>query len=107
MDLREQLNSIEEKLEAVKRHLDEVTSPPRLLSMAKAARHLGIGPTKMGELIRDRVIRTVKLGERRMIPLSELVRVTSLSSPAKGAPEPTTQVGRAGADEARARLAKI
>lgn len=110
MRLRQELQEISKRLDALTSRLEEVATPPRLLSMARAARSLGIGQTKLAELIRRKVVRTVKLGERRMVPLSEVIRVATVpetSRFSRPGPDMEPSTGRAGADEVRARLAKI
>ena len=48
-------------------HSNEVT-----VSIPEAARRLGIGTTKLKELIAAREIQSVKVGERRLVPVSAL-----------------------------------
>lgn len=109
MRLRQELDSISKKLDALVAQLEDVATPPRLLTMARAARCLGVGGTKFAELIRTRAIRTVMLGSRRMVPLSELIRVTTIPAGPSTRPGPDCDAltGRTGAEELRRRMARI
>lgn len=107
MRLRQELQALAKKLDSISERLEEVATPPRLLTLARAARCLGVGETKLQQLIRTRVVRTVKLGARRMVPLSEVVRVATISEPRRGPDIEPKTTGRVGADEARARLARL
>lgn len=51
---------------------------PKLFKVPLAAKHLGVSLTKMKDLIRIGDVRTVELGGRRMVPLSELERLCTL-----------------------------
>ena len=46
-----------------------------LLNMTEASKRLGIGKTKLYELVRDEKIRTVKIGKSRRVPPSEIARL--------------------------------
>jgi len=48
--------------------LDSENTPPRLLSIPRAARELGVCRTVVYELLRDGKIKSVKIGRRRLIP---------------------------------------
>ena len=48
---------------------------PCLLNMTEASKLLGIGRTKLYELVKDEKIRTVKIGKSRRVPPSEITRL--------------------------------
>lgn len=50
---------------------------PVLLRVAEAAEALGIGKTKIYELIANKTISTVKIGASRRIPAAEIARLSS------------------------------
>lgn len=78
---------IEMALERLERKV-ELAHAPRLLTRQQAAELLGCGGTKLKALIDSGELRQKKLGGRWMVPMSEVVRLTSLSAPRSGAPEP-------------------
>lgn len=45
------------------------------LSVEEAAKYLSLGRTKMFELIRKGELQTIKIGRRRLVPLSALRRL--------------------------------
>jgi excisionase family DNA binding protein len=45
---------------------------PRLLSILRARRELGISRTTIYELIRDKKLRSVKIGRRRFVPAAAI-----------------------------------
>ncbi|MEM8926206.1 MAG: excisionase family DNA-binding protein [Actinomycetota bacterium] len=51
---------------------DTPTTAPLLCTVDQAAEALAIGRTKTFELISDGSIRTVQIGRRRLVPVSEL-----------------------------------
>lgn len=54
---------------------DRITAPPIATPVADAARRLGIGKTKLYELIASGEIRTVKIGTKTLIPEDDLQKV--------------------------------
>jgi len=54
-----------------------VVESPLLLSVADAARLLGIGERHCWDLIAAREIRSVKLGQRRLVPRAEIERIAT------------------------------
>jgi excisionase family DNA binding protein len=42
-------------------------APPKLQPVKEAARLLGLGPTKTNELIRDGLLKSIKVGKRRLV----------------------------------------
>ena len=53
---------------------------PRLLSITQAKRELGISRTAIYELIRDKKLRSVKIGRRRFVPAAAIdVFIATLS----------------------------
>lgn len=71
-----ELRSIRAELRKLSEQLRPVS---KCLSPAAAAKQLGIGLTKMRQLITSGHVKTVLLGKRRMVSLSEIDRVASLS----------------------------
>lgn len=62
---------------------EERTMPRLLLTPEEAAQVLGIGRTKVYELILDRTLESVKIGASRRVPSEALVEfVASLRAPA-------------------------
>lgn len=60
---------------------------PLLISVAEARGSLGVGHTKIYSLISSGVLRSVKIGSRRLIPLAAIEEfVTSLSDDSGDAP---------------------
>lgn len=60
-----------------------------MLTMPDAAKRLGIGLTKLKEMVKRREIRTAPLGRVKMIPLSEIYR---LSTPVEEQPRQQREV---------------
>jgi excisionase family DNA binding protein len=82
--LAELAAAIEELVEAATR-LDE--RPPGLLSVDEAARRLGIGRTKIYDVIGAGPLRSVKVGRRRLIPegaIADFIAAGGLSRAAGG-----------------------
>ena len=61
--------AIAELVEAATRTID---GPPELLSIAAAARHLGIGRTALYHELATGHLRSFKIGRRRLIPASTI-----------------------------------
>lgn len=49
-------------------------TPRLMLSVSDAARSLGIGRSKLYELLSDRRVESVKIGSRRLIPITAIER---------------------------------
>ena len=54
--------------------MSEQTATPVANSIVEAAKRLGVGRTTIYELIRAHELRTFKVGDRTLIPESELMR---------------------------------
>ena len=54
---------------------------PLLFAFPAAARKLGIGKTKLRELVKSGVVVTVQLGGREMVPASEIARLAHVDPP--------------------------
>jgi len=72
-EVRRSLKSIEERLQPV----------PLCLSCRDAAKHLGVGVTKLKGLVDSRVLLTVKVGGRVMVPKAELDRIATPRAPVR------------------------
>jgi hypothetical protein len=70
-------SGLDEVEDEIRRLLDKVSKPlPKLLSKSHAARLLGVSRGRtLGPLIERGLIRTVLLGKRVKIPLSEIERI--------------------------------
>lgn len=79
-----ELRSIRGELKKIS---DRLGSPNQdLFTMPQAARRLGIGQTKLREIVQARKLSVVTLGRRRMVPASELERLARPSAPAAKQP---------------------
>jgi len=67
-ELRDRLQRIEECLRSPE---------PLCVTLPDAARRLGIGLTKMKQMVRDRQVRTSMIGRVPMVAISELHRVST------------------------------
>lgn len=100
------LEVIEGRLAALEQKVEAIIAPPRALKKRDAARLLGVGLTTLENLLRQGKLRTVPIGDREHVPMSELVRMTSVttkpqrpaSGPALGARK---QDGRSEAEKIR------
>lgn len=72
------LEAVAARLEAVERKVDAITVPPKALRIEEAEKHLPLKRAAIKDLIRKGKIRTVQIGERNYIPLTEIIRLTSL-----------------------------
>ena len=84
--IEESLRRIEAKLEQIARKVDMGSAPPSALTQPQAARLLSIGMTKLKRMVREKQIRRVKIGGRWMVPMSEVVRLTSITTKARTSP---------------------
>jgi excisionase family DNA binding protein len=66
-ELRERLSRIEERLQPT----------PTCLPFPEAAQKLGVGLTKLKELVRSGELRTSTVGKRQMVSLAELERLST------------------------------
>lgn len=55
----------------------QAAGPKALYSIPTAAKKLGVGKTKLRQLIRDEVVLTVPLGAAKMVPASEITRLST------------------------------
>lgn len=74
----EELRSIRAEVDQLKAALEQVTAPARAITLQEAARRLSIGKTTLRQLVAKRRVRAVLVGDRRMIPTSEIERLTAL-----------------------------
>lgn len=74
------LVDIRNRLSAVERRLEETAFLPRALRYRDAGRMLSCSERKVRQLVAEKKLRTVLVGSRRMVPLSEVVRITSFAS---------------------------
>lgn len=65
--------------------------PPELLSIAEAARRLGIGRSLLYSMIGAGQVRTVKLSRRRLIPSDVLADIAKVAPPTNGATQEGTR----------------
>ena len=66
-----------------------------LLSIAESARRLGIGKTRIFEILKAEQLHAVRLGGRTLIPIAELERFRGAAPAANAKPQPPRRV-RAG-----------
>lgn len=74
----EELRSIRAEVDELKAALEQVTAPVRAITLQEAARRLSLGKTTLRQLVAKRTVRAVIVGNRRMIPTSEVERLTAL-----------------------------
>lgn len=102
------LEKIEGRLSSVEEVVERIQSPPSALPPKEVSRMLGCSISKTKGLIRDRQLRTVLIGKRRHIPISEVARLTNSvavapTTPLRGPlpPRPRTRKGKSQADAIR------
>lgn len=84
----------------------DATALPTVLKPERAAQELSISESKLRQLIREGKLFTCLVGKAKMIPRSEIER---LSAPARSAPKPRTSGGRPPQDRSspKAEAAKL
>lgn len=84
----EALERIERRLESLEKKVEQTKLEPRAFSKPEAAKMLGIGLTKLKALVAKGKIRTVTYedGDHPLVPMSEIVRMTLVSSVPSSAP---------------------
>ena len=85
-EVRGRLARIEERLQPA----------PMCMTYPEAAKRLGIGLTLLREMVARHELRTATVGKRRMVPLSEIERVSQPKAPKarRAAVSPRTRKGR-------------
>jgi hypothetical protein len=105
--LRVVLQKIQDQLEAIDKKIEAAAVQPRALGMRKAALLLSRSPDTLKGMVKRKEIRTVLIAKVKMIPMSEIVRLTTVLVPARGAPNPRRQEpydAQAEAERARAAI---
>lgn len=81
MSVEKKLEGIEAQLELMRQmieRLEEKIRPePTVLTFPKAAERLGVGLTKLKELVKKGQLRPALVGEVKMIPMSEIHRLST------------------------------
>lgn len=80
------LVEIRDRLAAIERKLDEASMLPRALRQKDAAKMLSRSVRTVGQLVKEGKLRTVIIGGKKLIPFSEIVRITSIPSKAPRRP---------------------
>ena len=100
----DELRSIRAEVEQLKAALEQVTAPVRVITLREAAHRLSIGKTTLRQLVAKRTVRAVLVGNRRMIPTSEVERLTALPPrPSASAPDAAKAAAREAERTARER----
>ncbi len=79
VEIERQLRDIRLALEKINARLGAKGAKPSAFGLREAGEEIGLGLTTLKELIRKRVILTVLVGRRRLVPLSEIERFLQVS----------------------------
>lgn len=76
------LEGIRRELAALRGEMQKRQPPARALyKLSEAAKELGVGMTKLRQLVKERVVLVVELGGRDMVPASEIARLSQVERP--------------------------
>lgn len=113
------MSSIEEQLSRISAALARISERleprlPRLLTTVRFAKELGVGHTKLRQLISEGRVQTVRLGKRYLVPTYQLEMLAmprpsakKQASPRPRTPAPVDGTGADAAARARVRLKKL
>lgn len=88
-DIRDPYEALGQALQAVVEHAvttaltslpTQVSDAPAMLSVAEAAKQLGVGTTKVKQLIAAGRLSSVSIGRRRLVPMAS-IRIVAGESP--------------------------
>lgn len=82
-DERDLLERIERKLDALERKIGAINLPPRAVDVPDAARLLGRSPKTVRRMILAGELGTVLMLGSRMVPMSEILRLTTVITTAR------------------------
>lgn len=102
--VEEIVGRIEVRLVALEERLSRESVTPRALTMARAAALLSVSVSTVKRLVKGGELRTVTLGARPMVPMSEVVRLTSVTAAPSSRPQGPGPV-RGSAEAAKIRSA--
>lgn len=100
------LDRIESALTEFRQNFQAMTEPRLALKIKDAARMLGCSTKTVERDVRKGRIKTVEIGKRQHIPMSELVKLTTVrAEPPRTAPAPRRHASGAKADAEKIRAA--
>ena len=76
-----QVGVIGERLAVLESKVDAIVTPPKALRLEDAEKHLPLKRSAIKALIAKGEIQTVRIGKRRYIPLTEILRLTTVTRP--------------------------
>ncbi len=103
------MKSIDEQLGEIRAELEKIhrragfQGLPTVLTMEQAAHELSCGLTKLRGLIKRRLLMTVMIGDRRMVPASEIRRLSAIDEPSKASEAKPVRSGLQDPDALRRR----
>jgi excisionase family DNA binding protein len=71
-DIEDRLEALERKLDRLLAAVEDGSEPDALLDVKAACERLGIGRTKLNELVAERHIRPVRIGRAVRIPTAQI-----------------------------------
>lgn len=80
------LSEVVVRLSSLEQRVESIIAPPRAFSLKEASKLLGCSPRKLSRLIQSGKLRTVEIGEREHVPMSEVVRLTTVTTSPKSSP---------------------
>lgn len=83
---RELLERIAARLDSLERKVEMLVVPPRAVKPKVAGSLLGCSENTVKGMVRRGEMRTVRVGDRQHIPMSEIVRLTTVATAPKSSP---------------------